>query len=44
MERSILIAVAWADIIACAIVRCLPTFVIAFTLGVLLGVILCRGK
>lgn len=43
-ERGILTGVAWADIIACAIVRYLPTFVIAFTLGVLIGVILCRGK
>ena len=41
---GVLKGVAWADIIACAIVRYLPTFVIAFTLGVLIAVILFRGK
>ena len=34
-ERGILTGVAWADIIACAILRYLPAFLFGFAIGLL---------
>lgn len=37
VTRAIQVGVAWADIVACAIIQHIPTFIIALTVGALVG-------
>ena len=44
MERAVLIAVAWADIVLCSIIEHAPELVIALFAGIFVVIMVARGR
>ena len=42
MERAVLVAVAWADMILCTIAQHIPALIIALAAGVFVGYLVVR--